>query len=175
MKKSVSADYSSFIRQLQLYCQTKSNGCMFITSSNRSGRIVLSSGKITNFAYAKLSGKEAIKAIREVEQIVYRFSDVQTNFKLDESLPDTANILAELGCSTSNVSSSSHTSNAGNLDKKVVEECLIEVIGPMGEFLCEDFLYTSSDVQTAIDNIAAEIAAEERASFLALLAEKGHK
>lgn len=175
MEKSVSSDYATFISQLQAYCKNNESGCMFITCNNRSGRIILKDGLITNLAYAKYHGIDAIKEINSIDNIVYRFARINTNFKPDTSLPDTHSVLSELGVAYPEVSSRSATQHTSNISKKEVEESLIEVIGPMGEFLCEEHLSDARDISVAITNICNELSMGEKESFIKQLEVIGYR
>lgn len=176
MDKPASSNYTGFIRQLQIYCQNRETGCLFITHNSRAGRIVLSGGVITNLAFANHQGLAAIKEINSIDDISYRFAQIQTNFGTDTSLPDTPSILSELGAkNTPEISSgTTYTQPAEQISKKEVKESLIDVIGPMGEFLCEEYLSGTNDISIAITNICNELSADDKNNFTQQLKTKGY-
>lgn len=180
MKKTVLVNYSDFINQLRQYCLDNVSGCIFITTSdNRSGRIILTEGQITDLGYANNRGGAAIRSITRIKELRYRFSNVQTNIPVDTSLPETNAILSDLLSSSSSsnlgVAHSQPASSSVVLSKKDIEACLVDIIGPMGGILCEDHLYQAdSDIVTAISHIAAELSVAEKTSFLDSLQKKGY-
>lgn len=174
--KTVTTSVPDFVEQLKKYCLSNSDGCVFITSvaDNRSGRVILDAGKITDVGYANYRGTVAIHAISGLDKIRYRFSDVQVNFAADSSLPSTDAILSKL-LLTSDEPVARKVSTAGEgsvLNKQSIEDCLIDIIGPMGAILCEEHLHGESDTTVAISNIVAELSGEERTQFLKLVEER---
>lgn len=172
--KTATASLPDFVEQLKRHCLSNSDGCVFITSvaDNRSGRVILEAGKITDIGYANFRGTAAIHAISGLDKVQYRFSGVQVNFAADSSLPSTDTILAELSAAGGKSAGGASTGASGVVNKKVIEDCLIDIIGPMGTFLCEEHLYGESDTTVAISNIMAELSSEERTQFLQLMEEK---
>lgn len=175
--KTVTTSVPDFVEQLKKYCLSNSDGCVFITSvaDNRSGRVILDAGKITDIGYANYRGTVAIHAISGLDKIRYRFSDVQVNFVTDSSLPSTDAILSKLLLTSDEPVARKVSPAAGGggvLNKQYIEDCLIDIIGPMGAILCEEHLHGESDTTVAISNIVAELSGEERTQFLKLVEEK---
>lgn len=181
MEKTILASYSDFINQLRQHCLDHASGCIFITTNDsRSGRIILTDGKITDIAYANNRGGTAIRSITRIKELRYRFSNVQTNIPIDTSLPETNTILSDLLSSStsdnlSTITTTQSTNDNTELSKKDIEECLVDIIGPMGGILCEDHLYqVDNDTVTAINHIASELSVNEKADFLSALKNKGY-
>lgn len=183
MEKTILASHSDFVTQLRQYCLDNASGCIFITTSDsRSGRIILTEGRITDIVYANNRGGAAIRSITRIKELRYRFSSVQTNIPFDTSLPETDSILSDLLSSSSgnnlatvHSQATSRTATNNTVSKKDIEECLIDIIGPMGGILCEDHLYhVDNDVVTAINHITLELSADEKTAFLDALKNKGY-
>lgn len=177
MNDVVLTTYPKFITQLQLYCQLKESGCIFLTSdSNHSGRIILRNGEITNLGYANQLGNNAIATMAEINRLKYRLGDQVPDIAPDNSLPSTELILRNLApIGEIDDSVDSDSSPAQKLTAKMqaaIEECLTEVIGPMAEFLCDDYVYNATDLDSALNGLIAELAPEEAEQFEQLIKQK---
>lgn len=176
----VVATYSEFITQLEELCQEQTSGCVFFTSNEkRPGRIMLKSGDIVNIGYANYRSVNAITAMGKMTRVKYRFDATISHMAVDHSLPGTTVILRHL-------SASDETAPAPHIERKnqvlsvnenlltaeksrIIENCLLDLIGPMATMICEDYLFNTTDANEAISNIADELEVAERKQFLQTL------
>lgn len=177
--EAVVSNFHEFVVTLKGYCETGINGCLFFTSSaNAAGRIVLADGEIIDIAYSHKKGNDAIVAMHSIEQVKYRLDEGTTNSIMkDGSLPATDVIIRNLTAMPAGTQAESKPTNAqaaasGTIltakISKDIEECLIEVIGPMASFICEDYVYNAKTLEQAMVDVLNELDSSEGQQFKSL-------
>ncbi len=139
-------DYAQLILQLAFYCKEKRSGTMLIISSdNHSIRFVLNDGVIIACAYTMTQGKDALVLVRGIKSGSFSFVDggFTGGMNINESpLPSTREIFQILG-----LKSQSQTLSTEKVVSLIQKDHLIEVekelskyVGPMAEFICEEYI-----------------------------------
>lgn len=175
-------DFISFpdiVSEIKNLCAEKVTGTLFIaTKANRSAQIILDHGEIVFLYFFNKKGEEALELMSTIRAGRYRFQEGADPRR--SPLPSTNAILQSLASGEKiadqfvEVSEKQRTgSGLSDEQKNVLESCLAGYIGPMASIICEDHLSIASDLQAAIDALAAEIPSPEQAAkFKVMVQEK---
>ncbi len=173
--------FGEIVSELKRLCAKRVTGTLFIaTKANRSAQIILDHGEIVFLYFFNKQGEEALELMSTIRAGRYRFQDGPVSRR--GSLPSTTVILEFLASgqmvtsqASENQVSEDRTSGSGLSDKQksVLESCLAGFIGPMAGIICDDHLGVATDVQSAIEALAAEIPSPAQAvKFRAMAQEK---
>ncbi len=172
---------SNLTSELQRIRDDQLTGIVFIASSdNRSAQISFLDGVMVYAQCQGQKGRKAIDLIAQMPQVRFRFQKgpvpssriempsveevcacLHAVEKTDAvRIPDTEKAPPQQGAA--------QISKEGALslqEQRVIQEVLVECIGPMAMILCEDYLGKVKTVEEAIDTIANEIPAQQAARF----------
>ncbi|MEL7509659.1 MAG: hypothetical protein AAFN42_20200 [Cyanobacteria bacterium J06554_1] len=170
---------SSLIRELAQICQQALTGCLyFVSSDNHVGKFVLRQGEIILVRYHLETDRDALKLIKNLDQVKYHFSDRDISKSLrSESLPQNKSILLLLGFDQRPRDVAQQATPGQNEDNSVqglsdaikarIQEQLIAYIGPIATVLCQQAFATSDDLTTVLKQLAEHISdPEEAKAFL---------
>lgn len=169
---------SSLIRELAQICQQALTGCLyFVSSDNHVGKFVLRQGKIILVRYHLETDRDALKRIKNLDQVKYHFSDRDISKTLrSESLPQNKSILLLLGFDQRPGEADQQATFSQNEDsaqglsdaiKARIQEQLIGYIGPIATVLCQQAFVESNDLTTVLKQLAKHISdPEEAKAFL---------
>lgn len=162
--------FSEIVADLRRLTAAAATGAVFIaTSDNRSAQLAFDHGKIIYLYYAGRLGVSALADMALIKSGSYRFQPGSTALPRLE-LPDTETILAaleggeDLAEQTREVKGSAEASGREGqtaiteAQRAVLQSCLADFVGPIAELLCEDHLGSATDLETAIDLLAKELA-----------------
>ena len=145
--------------------------------------MMLDKGEIVYIFFSSKRGEEALQLMSTIHQARYRFQEGGVVARR-MPLPPTQAVIQSLihGSSGSFAAASDKpqqqqkTSNGSTLSaeqKKVLETCLADCIGPMAAIICEDYFNSASDLQTVIEALSGEIpSAGQVQKFRTMVAEK---
>ncbi len=172
-------DYIPFpeiISELKKLCTQRVTGTVFIaTKANRSAQVIIDKGEIVFIYFFNKRGEEALELMSTIRAGRYRFQEGAVTRR--SPLPSTDAILQSLlsGQKVTDQVVEKRLTGPGlsQEQKNILESCLAGYIGPMAGIICEDHLGVASDLQAAIDALAAEIPSPEQAEkFRAMVLEK---
>jgi len=175
--------FSEIVAEIAKLCKQKASGTLFVvTSDNRSAQMMLDKGEIVYIFFSSKRGEEALQLMSTIHQARYRFQEGGVVARR-MPLPPTQTVLQSLihGSSepfaaVSDNKQPQRGSNGGTLSaeqKKVLETCLADCIGPMAAIICEDYFNSASDLQTVIEALSGEIpSAGQVQKFRTMVAEK---
>lgn len=182
------SDYGRLLQIISGLCADGRTGSLFIVSDiNCFGRLVIAAGNIIYLEYRLKKGTEAISAFLEIEHGTLDFKDGKVISHQASPLPPTSDLLAQLGGmpATAVVDVPAHSAEADKLSAsdafQVIEDQLIDILGPMASLLWEEHLDRAGgpganvDIGELINSVATEIddpmkAAEFRDSVRKMLA-----
>jgi hypothetical protein len=146
--------YKQLIDQLQRFCVEKKTGTVLIaTEDNQLARILLENGDITFLAFGQKQAQDAVALIREIKTGRVKFSEGQVGSSGKQVLPPTREMLQALA--------GTRATPAAAL--KIIENELIDILGPMGSIICAEHLKKIGDLTQAsaltdfINAVAREI------------------
>ena len=151
-------DFAGTVAEIDKLVKTKQSGALFIVSNNRLARMYVRSGEISSLAYNRMTGIEALTELKQVVQTKVGYHNGQ-NAPVDESLPDTDNIMKFLreGMGDESLKRSYFKVDAPQelLDK--IKGAYVAVIGPIGEVLFEDSLKESTDLPFLVTSLRRQM------------------
>lgn len=169
--------FSEILKQLDLLCKQKATGTLSLTTSaNRSAQVAIENGEVVFLFYSGKMGEAALAAMATIDSGRFRFQE-NTLPSRRMTLPATATLLARLRSGAAAPSGSAAAGGSGSAvtaaastavpprgasgltaeQKQILERCLAEHIGPMAAIICEDQLQGASNVEEALDILAAEV------------------
>jgi hypothetical protein len=169
--------FSEILKQLDLLCKQKATGTLSLTTSaNRSAQVAIENGEVVFLFYSGKMGEAALAAMATIDSGRFRFQE-NTLPSRRMTLPATATLLARLRSGAPAPSGSAAAGGSGSAvtaavstavpprgasgltaeQKQILERCLAEHIGPMAAIICEDQLQGASNVEEALDVLAAEV------------------
>ncbi len=169
--------FSEILKQLDLLCKQKATGTLSLTTSaNRSAQVAIENGEVVFLFYSGKMGEAALAAMATIDSGRFRFQE-NTLPSRRMTLPATATLLARLRSGAAAPSGSAAAGGSGSVvtaaastavpprgasgltaeQKQILERCLAEHIGPMAAIICEDQLQGASNVEEALDVLAAEV------------------
>ncbi len=164
------SSYADLIRIISGLCGAGSTGSLFaISEINSLAKVVIVAGNIIYIEYRLKKGAEAIPLFLEIESGSYDFKAGKVISHKATPIPRTAELLAQLSGDANvpvtppPVAAPTAGAHAGPEVFKVIEEQLIEILGPMGSFVWEEHLERAggangnADVIKLIDDVASEI------------------
>ncbi|WP_078119618.1 DUF4388 domain-containing protein [Thiosocius teredinicola] len=164
------SSYADLVRLISELCAGGSTGSLFaISEINSLAKVVIVAGNIIYIEYRLKKGAEAIPLFLEIESGSYDFKAGKVISHKATQLPPTAELLAQLSGDASvaaappPVAAPAAGAHASPEAFKVIEEQLIEILGPMGSFVWEEHLEQAGgpngnvDVIKLIDDVATEI------------------
>ncbi len=177
------SSYQQLVQELKKLCADKRTGTMFITTNdNHSARFALHSGKIVACAYTLKKGYDALPLIQHIKSGSFAFADGVLSGMRELPLPETEVMLEVLGGgSEADSEDNSAIGGAANVQPqtekdvggevifrmgaaiKDVETELAEFVGPVADFICQEYiedvgeLTGFSDVVKMIEAVAVEI------------------
>ncbi len=173
--------FSEIVLEIGTLCKQKATGTLFITTKdNRSAQIMLDKGEFVYILFASKRGQEAVDLMAKISDGRYRFQEGGVGLRRMQ-LPPTQTILQALRNGSGQVSSPAREqavkASFGNSlsaeQKRVLENCLADCIGPMAAIVCEDHFNSVADLQAAIEALAAEIPSPGQAKkFRDMIAER---
>ncbi|TKB26173.1 DUF4388 domain-containing protein [Desulfopila sp. IMCC35006] len=169
--------FPQIVSALTKLCEKRVTGNLFVaTKANRSAQLILDKGKIVFVYFFNKRGEEALELMSTIRAGRYRFQEGNVSRRMP--LPATEAILKSLSggqkLGATDVSASSSTAPGLSQEQKnTLEACLAGYIGPMAGLICEDHLGEATDLQAAIDALAAEIPSPAQAQkFRAMVMDK---
>lgn len=161
--------YYDFVKVILEFCQSAASGCVFFTSDmNHSGRVIIKNGVICSVTYAHKRGNDAIALMPSIKAVRFRFDALAVKVSNDAGLPATGVILRNLAPLHDVLEMAASAPPAAGLSaaqKNIIEQALIEVVGPAGSFLCDDHLADASSLEEGLKSIETELTPEENNSF----------
>ncbi len=158
MEEAVTVSYAEFIEKLTEGYLTKSSCCIFFTTANNAtGRVIFSDGQIVYLSYANKTGNNAAAIMPEIRSLRYRVGQSRVKFPVDDRLPATELILRNVAPIAGTLTTGNIQVGVSKSERKVIEEILVDMIGPMASFFIEDHVVGASNLQEAINNIIAEL------------------
>ena len=145
--------------------------------------MMLDKGEIVYIFFSSKRGEEALQLMSTIHQARYRFQEGGVVARR-MPLPPTQVIIQSLidGSSQSFATPSSTSKESQKVangsalsaeQKKILETCLADCIGPMATIICEDCFSSASDLQTVIETLSGEIpSAGQVQKFRTMVAEK---
>lgn len=161
----VKASYTEFVNALDAFHRERTTGCVFFTSSiKRSGQIFITNGEFENVSYAYKKGREGLALMTQIELVKYRLGKQRVNAKIDPTLPTTHEILSYLQSHTSarpnqlaKKTLSADTNALSDVQKTIIENCMLEIIGPMADMIAEEHVHDAKNIQEALAGIQEDI------------------
>jgi hypothetical protein len=146
--------YKQLIDQLQRFCAEKRTGTVLIaTEDNQLARILLENGNISFLAFGRKQAQDAVAQIREIKTGRIKFSEGHVGSYNKQVLSPTREMLQALA--------GTRATPAAAL--KIIENELIDILGPMGSIICAEHLKKIGDLTQAsaltdlINAVAREI------------------
>jgi len=172
---------SDLTSELQRIRDDQSTGIVFIASGdNRSAQISFLDGVMVYAQCQGQKGRKAIELIAQMAQVRFRFQKGPIPASRIE-MPSADEVFACLHevkktdapkapeiKKTTSQQAVAEVSKGGALsshEQRVIQEVLVECIGPMAMILCEDYLDKVTTIEEAIDTIANEIPAQQAVRF----------
>lgn len=170
--------FGEIVVELKKLCDAGKTGVLFLaTRKNKSAQIMLDGGNIVFVYFFNRRGVEALTLMLEIEAGRFRFQEGSITAK-PMDLPPTADILQNLmngaGMDAVSATTTSTTASAQISDqvasslspdhRRELEDALAKYIGPMASIICDDHLDSATDLHAAIDALASEIPAAEKAA-----------
>lgn len=171
---------SDLTSELQRIRDDQSTGIVFIASGdNRSAQISFLDGAMVYAQCQGQKGRKAIELIAQMTEVRFRFQKGPIPASRIE-MPSADEVFACLHAvkktdakvpekeKTTPKQAGTEASKGGTLsshEQRVIQEVLVECIGPMAMILCEDYLDKVKTVAEAIDTIANEIPAQQAERF----------
>ena len=168
--------FQEIVSELKKLSDQRVTGTMFIaTKANRSAQVILDKGEIVFIYFFNKRGEEALELMSTIQAGRYRFQEGGVSRR--SPLPSTDAILQSLLSGQKVVGQVIEKRSTGpglsQEQKTILETCLAGYIGPMAGIICEDHLDVVSDLQSAIEALAAEIPSVDQAEkFRAIVLEK---
>ncbi|HLQ27123.1 MAG TPA: hypothetical protein VK138_14760 [Acidiferrobacterales bacterium] len=132
--------YKQLIDQLRRFCGEHKTGTVLIaTEDNQLVRVLLEKGNITFLAFGQKQGQDAVPLIREIKTGRIKFSEGHVGSSGKQALPPTREVLQALA--------GTRATPAAAL--KIIENELIDVLGPMGSIICAEHLKKAGDLTQA--------------------------
>lgn len=174
--------FSEIVSEIAKLCKQKATGTLFVvTSDNRSAQMMLDKGEIVYIFFSSKRGEEALQLMSTIHQARYRFQEGGVVARR-MPLPPTQAVIQSLihgssgpfaAASDKQPQKASNGSALSAEQKKVLETCLADCIGPMAAIICEDYFNSASDLQTVIEALSGEIpSAGQVQKFRTMVAEK---
>jgi hypothetical protein len=155
-------NYGQMVDTLRDFCQQKKSGTVLVaTHDNNLARILLDGGRIVSVVFGQMRGSDAIALIREIRSCRVKFSDSVVGSHEGVNLPATATILRMLG-GGANAPGGAGTS-AIEASLGIIEQELIEVLGPMASLIWDEHLekadkpLTPDSITRLLQKAASEI------------------
>ena len=159
--KPISLD--SLIVEIQRLSQEKITGTIFISADNRrTAQINLLKGNIVALSCLNMRGMKALLLIRQLNPNWFKFIQ-GTSVTTDSDLPSTADILNSLISSCNSISESSGSAANTQQTDAVLQETLMEFMGPVAPLICNKVLPQARNLDEAIDLLAHEIPDRQQA------------
>jgi hypothetical protein len=172
---------SDLTSELQRIRDNQLTGIVFIASGdNRSAQISFLDGVMVFAQCQGQKGRKAIELIAQMAQVRFRFQKgpipasrvempsadevIACMHKVKKTDAPHAFDIEKYGFKQT----IKQTSDGGGIslqERSVIQEVLVECIGPMAMILCEDFLEKTKTVEEAIEAIANEIPAQQAVRF----------
>lgn len=159
----IKANYAQFIHALEGFHKKKITGCVFFTSNtNRSGRLFLTDGNLVNVSYAYKNSKTALVLMTQISAVKYRLGKKRVDASIDPALSSTDKVLAYLKAhrnakNAAALEAEEATSNLSKEQKRVIESCMLEVIGPMADLIAEEHVHAAKSLEEALTGIKEDV------------------
>jgi hypothetical protein len=166
--------FQEIVAELRKLCIQAVTGTLFVaTKANRSAQLMLDKGEIVFIYFFNKRGKEALELMSTIRAGRFRFQEGAVSRRTP--LPPTDTILQSLadGHKIPDQDIEEPISTGLGLSqeqKTVLESCLAEFIGPMAGIICEDHLDVATNLQAAVDALAAEIPSSDQAKKFKVIA-----
>ena len=162
------SDYGELLKIVSGLCANGRSGKLFIISeTNCFARIMIADGSITHFEYRLKKDTDAIPLFREIKHGTLGFKEGKAFFHKESTLPATADLLAQLGgkatAVTTKAPQDTPTKRSASDAFKIIENELVEILGPMAALVWEEHLdqvggaAADIDVEQLINSLATEI------------------
>lgn len=164
--------YKDFIATIVQLCHSAMSGSVYFTSEqNTSGRVVLNGGIISAISYSNKRGWDAVALIPGIHHVRYRFDEFGAKAPPDDGLPGTDIILKTLAPEGMVLQAKRPASGNAITPKQrqIIENALIEIVGPVGSILCDDHITANTSIEQAFAALATELSPDEINSIKKLL------
>jgi hypothetical protein len=171
------APLSQLVSELKILCREGRTGTAYVvTDDNRMARLGLAAGKIDFIWFHSRRGADALILMSHIHAGRLRFEDGVKAAADAADLPTTAEILEFLLAPQSGVGSPSPAQQSrsgtpppasdtqqqgppavGAAERTMIEEILTDYVGPMASIICDEQLNECSDLESALNSLAAEI------------------
>jgi len=155
--------FAQFVKgELHKLCQEKRTGTLFIASvDNRLVQFGLDQGQIVFVSWQNKRGPEALLLLQEqnFKVSVTRFVEGQSPVNRLE-LPPTDQILQQLEGGVGRLPATGDPASRRTLSDKaktVLEQELVEFIGPMAAIICEETWNSVGDLEAALEVLSREL------------------
>lgn len=151
------SNYGELLRIISGLCANGQTGSLFIISeTNCFARVVIAAGNIIYLEYRLKKGTEAVPVFLEIEHGTLDFKDGKVISHKASPLPSTPDLLAQLGGETlPTVGAPQPAAAAGKHSAanalKIIEDELIDVLGPMASLVWEEHLERAGGPAADID------------------------
>jgi len=161
--------YRELVGKISGLCANGRTGSLFIVSeTNCFARVVIAAGNIIYLEYRLKKGVEAIPVFLEIKHGTIDFKDGKVISHSASPLPPTPDLLAQLGGQAAPAVSVAQSTAAVTQPPaadafKIIEEALIDILGPMASLVWEEHLERAGgpeaqvDIGQLISNVSTEI------------------
>lgn len=162
MAQSRSSTFARFVAdELYKLCEQKRTGTFLaVTVDNRLTQFGLRQGEIVSLSFQHKQGTEALNLLQRQEGEVGVFRFMEHLPATQQDLPPTDLILDQLLGKSDPVSGLVDPRSVRMLSeqtKTVLQEELIEFIGPMAVIVCEEVWSTAKGLEAALDALSREL------------------
>jgi len=170
------SDYEELVGIISGLCADGRTGSLFIISdTNCYARVVIAAGNIIYLEYRLKKGAEAIPLFLEIAHGTLDFKDGKVISHKASPLPSTPDLLMQLGGSASSADSTPPAAAAVQKPSaseafKVIEDQLVDVLGPMASLVWEEHLERTEgpkadiDLEQLVNSLATEIDDPDKAA-----------
>ncbi|MDG4553880.1 MAG: hypothetical protein P9E24_06490 [Candidatus Competibacter sp.] len=163
MAKAHLSHFARYVdEELRTLCREKRTGTLFIAFANNwLAQIGLSNGEIVALTFQSKHGQEALGLLRglDVQISISRFAEGQPPIQR-AALPPTDLILEQLKVAPGSSGKAAEPVSGRALTdqtKSMLEQELMEFIGPMAAILCEEAWESATDLETALTILSREL------------------
>jgi hypothetical protein len=170
------SDYGELVGVISDLCANGRTGSLFIVSeTNCFARVVIAAGNIIYLEYRLKKGVDAIPLFLEIQHGSIDYKDGKVISHKASPLPSTPDLLAQLGGEMAPAVSPSKSAAAAETPVavdafKIIENELIDVLGPMASLIWEEHLDRAGgpeadvDIGQLISRVSSEIDDPDKAA-----------
>ncbi len=173
MSEPVTASFAKLVKLIESANQ-QSISCVIHFSDEhlKAGRILIKKGEIIFISYNDFRGTEAISKMKNLSTIRYRIARFLPMPK-DRHLPDTKAILNDFSSPDSPASQEATEEKSAPpsgdglkvTEKQMIHDILSDIVGPMADFLIEDYVACAHNLDEAVDSLSEELSTDDMATF----------